>query len=63
MAIEKVERKPDEGYVDYFVRVVKKAQEENRSFVIEIFHRLVDVTPETTLDYLKGFYEAYMGPL
>ncbi|TRZ51473.1 hypothetical protein D4S03_05090 [bacterium] len=61
--LEEIKRLPDETYEKYFERAVKKAKEENKSFVIEIFHRYVDVTPETTYDYLKGFFEAYLGPL
>jgi hypothetical protein len=62
MAPKHVKRMPDEKYADYFRRVLKKVDEKN-SFEIEIFHRFIVVTPKTSFDYLKGFFEAYLGPL
>lgn len=55
MALEKIVRLPDEAYEEFFVRAVKKAVMEQKSFLVKIGDRYVDVHPDTPVAFLEGY--------
>ena len=62
--LEEIKRLTDETYQHYFRRVLKKVTEEQMTYVICLGgFKYLEVTVETTYDYLKGYFEATFGPL
>ena len=56
--LKEIVRNPDESYEDFFRRAMKKVAEENKSYVILVYQKFVDVTPETSYNYLMGFLDS-----
>ena len=50
---------PGETIEEYFNRAIASAKSKNRSLVITIGMVYVDVTPETTYDYLLGYLDGF----
>jgi len=53
-------QKPGEATEEYFKRAIALAVAEQRTVVISIQNRYVDVKPDTTIEYLRGFLDGFM---